>query len=252
MSCELWAGKIEAYVDNEGSREHFAAVEEHLRTCPGCARDALSRIQLKRATAAAALRYTPSRDFRLRVEKSLRKDRKSAWALAWRPALIAATAMVFVVVASTLVWTRQIETRQAIAELVDLHVATMASANPVDVVSTDRHTVKPWFQGKLPFSFNLPDLPSTQFKLLGGKVAYVDNSPAAQLLFASGKHNVSVFIAQDQPGALSTALLGGAVRDRGFNIDAWNQNGLRYVAISDTSSADIQALADLLRAAARQ
>ena len=58
---------------------------------------------------------------------------------------------------------------QALAELVDLHVATLASANPVDVISTDRHTVKPWFQGKLPFTFNLPELQNSSFKLVGGR-----------------------------------------------------------------------------------
>ena len=252
MSCELWADKLDAYVDNEGSRDDFSAMEDHMRACPDCARDALGRIQLKRATQAAAMRYTPAPEFRLRVQKSIQKDRKPLWALAWKPALLAATAMILLVVASALVFTRHVESDRAIAEMVDQHVATMASANPVDVISTDRHTVKPWFQGKLPFSFNLPELGATQFKLIGGKVAYLNRSPAAQLLFTSGKHNVSVFIEQDQPTSTPSALLAGSSRDRGFNVDTWSANGLRYIEVSDTNAADMRALAELLKAAARQ
>lgn len=251
MSCEHWAGRLDAYVDNEGPREEFASVEEHLHACSDCAREALGRIQMKRATAAAAMRYTPSPEFRLRVEQGLRKDRKTGWALAWRPAMLAAAAILLAAVATTLVWTRHVESREAMAELVDLHVATLASANPVDVVSTDRHTVKPWFQGRLPFSFNLPELGNTQFKLEGGRVAYLNRSAAAQLLFSSGKHNITVFIAPDQPGSLPSPLLGGATRDRGFNIETWAQNGLRFVAISDTNAADIRVLADDLKSAGR-
>lgn len=252
MSCELWAGKLDAYVDGEGAREDLLAMEEHLRTCPDCAREALATMQLKRATQLAAQRFTPSPEFRLRMEKMLRKNRKPAGWLAWRPGLIAVAAVLLLALASSLVFTRHVEREQALAELLDLHVATLASANPVDVISTDRHTVKPWFQGKLPFSFNLPELANTQFKLLGGRVAYLNHSPAAQLLFQTGKHQISVFIVQEQDGqrgAISAALNSGAVREKGFNMETWSENGLRYTVVSDTNAADVHALSELLTAA---
>jgi anti-sigma factor RsiW len=252
MSCELWAEKIDAYVDGEGSREDLAATEAHINACPSCAREALSRMQLKRATQTAAQRYQPSPQFRLRVQQSIRKKNKPMWALAWRPSLIAAVALVLLLVTSGLVWTRHVAREQALAELVDLHVSTLASANPVDVISTDRHTVKPWFQGKLPFAFNLPELANTPFKLLGGKVAYLDHSPAAQLLFESGKHQLSVFIVQAPPRPTPAALDAGPSRERGFSIETWGANGLSYTVISDTNPADVHALSELLKAAARQ
>jgi anti-sigma factor RsiW len=251
MSCELWAEKLDAYVDGEGSREELAATEAHINACPSCAREALSRIQLKRATQAAAQRYQPSPEFRLRVQQSIRKKDKPTWALAWRPSLIAAVALLLLVVTSGLVWTRHVAREQALAELVDLHVATLASANPVDVVSTDRHTVKPWFQGKLPFTFNLPQLANTPFKLLGGKVAYLNHSPAAQLLFESGKHQLSVFIVQAPPRPTPAALDAGSSRERGFSIETWSANGLSYTVISDSNPADVHALSALLKAAGR-
>jgi anti-sigma factor RsiW len=160
-----------------------------------------------------------------------------------------AAALLLTVVPGTL-WLRHSSRQQAIAQVVDLHVATLASANPVDVISTDRHTVKPWFQGKLPFTFNLPELDGSAFKLLGGKLEYLGHSPSAHLLFELHKHNLSVFIAQQGKGPL---LRGGAPadsRESGFNVEVWDQNGLHYVIVSDAASSDVRALADLFRAAA--
>jgi anti-sigma factor RsiW len=127
----------------------------------------------------------------------------------------------------------------------------MASANPVDVVSTDRHTVKPWFQGKLPFTFNLPELQDSPYKLLGGKLVYFKHTPGAQLLFELRKHQLSVFIVQDQQGVIPLGPAVSETSNRGFTVETWSQAGLRYVVISDTSFTDVHALSDLLRGAAK-
>ncbi len=135
------------------------------------------------------------------------------------------------------------------AELLDLHVATLASANPVDVISTDRHTVKPWFQGKLPFTFNLPELQNSPFKLVGGRVMYFKHSAGAQLLFDLRNHQMSVFILQDQSGVIP--LETGVTREMAFNVESWSEGGLRYVVIGDASPSDVRELSEMLRAAAR-
>ncbi len=198
MTCDLYRDKLDAYVDAACSAEELASLEAHLRTCSACAADALSRVQMKRKIQAAAARYSPSPEFRRRIEKSIQPKRPPAWTFGWMPRLaVAAIALVLVVVGLTL-WVRHSAREQALAELVDLHVATLASANPVDVISTDRHTVKPWFQGKIPFTFNLPELQNSSFKLVGGKVTYFEHSPAAQLLFQVRSHQLSVFILQDE------------------------------------------------------
>ena len=77
-------------------------------------------------------------------------------------------------------------------------MATLASASPVDVISADRHTVKPWFQGKIPFAFNLPELQNSEFSLLGGRMTYLDQTPGAHLIYDVRKHHISVFIFQEQ------------------------------------------------------
>jgi len=249
MTCENWREWLDAYVDECCTPEQFAGIEDHLQSCSSCAAEALARLQLKRATrSAAAAHFVPSPEFRLRIEKTVQKSRKPLWRAAWIPALATVCALVLIVV-SAITFTRHQAREQAIAELLDLHVATLASANPVDVVSTDRHTVKPWFQGRLPFTFNLPELQDSSFKLLGGKLAYFRHAPGAQLLFEVRKHQISVFILQNQPGSESLPASVTASSERGFSVETWSQSGLRYVVISDTNPSEVHELADLLRAA---
>jgi anti-sigma factor RsiW len=251
MTCDVWRGKLDAYIDNDASQEELASLEAHLRTCPSCAADALGRVQMKRITqAAAASRYAPSPQFRLRLEKSIQSKRKPVWAFSWMPLLAAAVALVLIV-ASVALWMWYSARELVMAELLDLHVATMASANPVDVVSTDRHTVKPWFQGKLPFTFNLPELQNSAFKLIGGRVMYLKHSAGAQLLFELRNHRISVFVMQDRPGMVSLPMGVTAIREMAFNLETWSEGGLRYVVVGDTGPADIHELGELLRSAAR-
>jgi len=158
MTCDVWKSKLEPYVDSELSDDELAKVESHLRACASCAADALGRLQMKRITQAAGARYSPTPQFRLRIEQSIRAKRKPVWALGLMPRLAAVSALLLLLVWSADLWMGHSQREQALTELADLHVATLASANPVDVVSTDRHTVKPWFAGKLPFTFDVPEL----------------------------------------------------------------------------------------------
>jgi anti-sigma factor RsiW len=259
MNCDIKPELLDAYADDSCSPEELTQVESHLRDCPSCVREVLGRIQGKRMNRAAAARFTPSPEFRLRIEKSIR-PKPGLTSLLPMPFLISrlsvvAAALVVVAIAvsiSVTLWTRHSAREQALSELLDLHVATLASANPVDVISTDRHTVKPWFQGKLPFTFNLPELQNTPFRLIGAKLMYFRHSPGAQLLFETGKHSISVFIVQDQAGMITPGTAVGSNREKGFSVESWSAAGLRYVAISDTGPRDIHALSELLRSAAGQ
>jgi anti-sigma factor RsiW len=246
MTCEQLRQKLGSYVDGNCSPEELSVLEEHLRGCPQCAAEALSLTQMKQITrTATAARYSPSPQFRLRVEESIgnTKPRKPLFTTAWMPSLVT-VAVALLLIESSIVWVRHSDREQAVAELLDLHVATLASANPVDVVSTDRHTVKPWFQGKLPFAFNIPELGNSPFRLLGGKLVYFRHSPGAQLVFTLGKHQLSVFILQDQ-----TSIAAASTREKGFTVEAWSEAGLRYIIISDANPSDVHALSQLLQSA---
>lgn len=247
MTCDQWRDKLDAYLDSACSEEEHASIDAHLRTCASCAAEALGRLQMKRMTQSAAARYSPSPEFRQRIEKSIQPIRRSTWRSGWMPSLGLAAVALVLLVAGFAIWLRHSAREQALSELVDLHVATLASANPIDVISTDRHTVKPWFQGKLPFTFNLPELQGSSFKLIGGRVTYFEHSPGAQLLFQVRNHDLSVFIFQDQPGMIPLTMGLTTERELDFNAETWSEGGLRYVVVGDAGPADIHALSDLMR-----
>jgi anti-sigma factor RsiW len=142
--------------------------------------------------------------------------------------------------------------QRTLGELADLHVATLASSAPVDVVSSDRHTVKPWFAGRIPFSFNLPDLSESPFSLLGGRVAYLHQEAGAQLLFQIRQHRISVFIFPGREGAARWfGMERTPTRQEAFSVETWTADGLRYFAISDVGAQDLHRLAELMRRAAQ-
>jgi anti-sigma factor RsiW len=248
MTCDLWRDKLDAYADDSCSGEELANIEDHLRACTACAAEALARIQVKRAIrAAASARFSPSPEFRLRLEKSIHKSRKPLWLSLWTQSLAASVLALLLIAASVVSWTRHAAREAAMAELLDQYLATMASANPVDVISTDRHTVKPWFQGKLPFTFMLPELNNSPYKLLGGKVVFFKHSPGAQLLYELRNHRLSVFIVQDQSGEFPLQSGIAAFSPKGFSVETWSRSGLRFAVIGDSNPADVHALGDLLR-----
>jgi anti-sigma factor RsiW len=247
MVCEQWRGKLDAYADGELDSAEANALGAHLRTCASCAADVLERVQMKRSVQMAGKRYVASAEFRNRVAKSIaaKPRREAGWY--WRIlALPALAVLILSVVVNLYVGRENARRNKLYSELADLHVSTLASATPVDVVSTDRHTVKPWFQGKIPFSFNLPELQGSQFTLLGGRVTYLEQTPGAHLLYQIRKHEISVFIFQDR-GQDTASLPSGPVHALSFNLESWTQNGLRYFVVGDVGAEDIQALSKLLR-----
>jgi anti-sigma factor RsiW len=247
MACETGRDKIEAYSDGELPATEMRAMGEHLRACPSCTSDLLERVQSKRAIKTAGMRYSPSEDLRLRVQKEISAKKKSVGLWNWVPQLSATFALVAVALL-LLYRSSSLRQNQTFAELADLHVSTLASATPVDIISTDRHTVKPWFQGKIPFTFNLPELQNTPFTLEGGKLSYLNQAPGAQLIFKIGNHRISVFIFQDRGSRIFTASDDRA-RHLTFNEEMWTTDGLRYYAIGDAEASDIRKLSDLLKAA---
>jgi anti-sigma factor RsiW len=158
----------------------------------------------------------------------------------------AAAAMVFFV----FLWAGHRQTSDAVAEIADLHVNALASTNQVDVVSTDRHTVKPWFQGKIPFTFNVPELSGTDFTLVGGRLAYFHQQPGAQLIVSMRQHKISVFIFQDSAKMESEFPRTTAVdRRTSFGMETWQSEKLRFVIVSDADPSGIDNLARMFKEA---
>jgi len=248
MVYDSWTEKLDAYLDGELASAEARALGEHLRGCAGCAAESLSRVQQKRAIQAAGQRFTPDPAFRARIQQSIAVRRRFSWGRLWMPVLAAAMAMLIVGALSLTVNRNRRADRQLLSELADLHVATLASSNPVDVVSTDRHTVKPWFEGKIPFTFNLPELQSSPFVLVGGRVSYLRQSPGAELIFRVRQHQISVFIFQDQ-APREAGMIQPVRTALSFQVRTWRHNGLQYFVIGDASPQDLDNLSELIKAA---
>jgi anti-sigma factor RsiW len=249
MACDPWLPQLDAYLDGELPTESMRALDAHLRTCPACAADVLARVQFKRAVKTVGARFTPRPEFRNLVSRKISQKPRLGWNFGW--ALTTATLAVVVVAGllSTYVERQTTRRQQFYSELADLHVSTLASANPVDVVSSDRHTVKPWFQGKVPFTFNLPELQNTDFTLLGGRVTYLRQVPGAHLIYQVRKHQISVFLFPED--LLRVSYKTNVSKERTFNSDTWTQDGLRYIVFGDVAQEDIRKLSDLLQRAGK-
>jgi anti-sigma factor RsiW len=247
MVCESWKAKLDTYLDGEVPQEEMRSFDAHVRNCPSCSADALARVQLKRAIQVAGKRFAASADFRKRMQHNIAPKRRRSFRLGWTLAAAAAVVLVVGTLTSTYLGNRS-GTNQVFSEIADLHVATLASSSPVDVISTDRHTVKPWFQGRIPFAFNLPELQNSEFSLLGGRMTYLEQTPGAHLIYDLRKHHISVFVFQER--SLPARLSDSPPRPDKlpFNTETWSQGGLRYFVIGDASAADIDSLAGLFKA----
>jgi anti-sigma factor RsiW len=255
MACDLYSAgdkqpQLAAFVDGELSGDARRELEAHVAACPVCAAEMQSLVHLKNSVRRTATQhFVPSAEFRRRITAQV-QPRRRAWraGLIWAPSL-AAVAIILVAVG----WVVQRQSGGSLSatrsEIVDLHVAELASANPVDVVSTDEHTVKPWFEGKLPFAVNLPDLTKAQFTLLGGRVVYLHQSPGAALLFQYRKHRLSTYVFQESPKWNIGSVPGKVEQQDSFWVETWNAGGLRYFVVGDTSAENVDQLAGLMRSA---
>lgn len=250
MACESWKSQLDSYVDGELPSEEMRVFGAHIRTCASCASDTLVRVQMKRSIQSAGKHFSPTAEFRNRVQQNIAgRPRRRSMGFGW----IAATAIlaILVVVGMTVTyigrdWARH---EQVYSELADLHVATLASSSPVDVISSDQHTVKPWFRGKVPFTFDLPELHNSEFSLLGGRITYLGQIPGAHLIYQVRKHEISVFIFPEESLRGKWDGEYPAAKELSFNMQTWSQGGLRYCLIGDASAGDINSLAESLKRA---
>ena len=245
MTCSTPNSEIMLYADAELSPDRASAIEAHLRSCGDCTSRLAQALQLKRAVRGAGLRFAPSAEMRARVRATISPRRRRS---AWIPALAFAALLLIVSAVAVRFMTARSLSQQLLAEVVDRHVSALASANPVEVVSTDRHTVKPWFQGKLPFTFNLPELAGSPYTLEGGRLTFLNQSPGAQLIYDLRKHHITVFIFQERDVHMP---LSSDTHAASFTVETWTQGGLRYFVVGDVAPDDLKNLIDLLKTAAR-
>lgn len=253
LSCPI----LNALADGELSAEDLASTNQHLAGCSSCTSNALYLTLLKSATARAGRRFIQPSGLRDRILHQIRQNSSPRQVQRIEGARLpkpgsgfygwaTAAALVLVFVGSLYVQHRASHSAMvssqyaALAtEACDQHIAALAANQSPQVISSDRHTVKPWFQGKLPFSFNLPENLPDGTRLDGANLTYIHNRPAAQLLYSMGQHRVSVYLEQEME---QTGFNGLPTELSGFHIVSFRASQVHGIAVSD---ADPARLSDL-------
>jgi anti-sigma factor RsiW len=247
MSNHYPAEQIEMLLDGElaaGGSE----LQRHVDSCADCTATLARAALQKSAVRSAGKRFVARPQFRDALRERLaEKSRPSFGRRVNRLASLAAA----VAFALALGWigmtvmqwrTDRVAT---LSELVDIHTLTLASSNPVDVVSSDRHTVKPWFEGKVPFSFDLPDLPlDGRVALLGGKLAWIRGAAVAQMVIRDGQHRFSLFV-MPSDSAAARSLRTGEQNRNGVRFLIWQRDDLLWVLAGNTDPAELEEVAKL-------
>lgn len=266
MSSHLSSSMLSALADGELSREELAGVHEHLAGCPACTSQALSESLLKATTGRAGQRYAAPHDLQQRLAQLAARERTSlnsakdsnsarARSPLWSARLgwLAMAAVLLIAIGIGLVQHRMVRSQRSsdqsaalVTEVCDQHIAALAAGPVPQVVSSDRHTVKPWFQGKIPFSFNLPENLPPNTTLDGANMTYLGSQPVAQLLYSIGRHRVSVFLRER---STSDAALPFPMDHAGFHVQGFDTDDLRVIAVSDVDPARLRELVAAIREA---
>jgi anti-sigma factor RsiW len=230
MNCEQ-REKTGLYLDGEMEPAAQQAFAGHLETCAECSAAVLEQQELKKAVRIAGKRFNAPPELYAAARKQLRPEPRVRRLWKWAMAPLAVLLLALV----TYIAIPRGHADPMLSGLVDQHVTTLASSNPVDVVNSNLHVVKPWFQGRLPFTFNMPELTGTNFQLIGGKQVFVNQRPGAQLLYLAGQHKISIFIFQAPESGKSSPRWN---RDLSFTVSSWSGGGRECYLVTDASQTE--------------
>jgi anti-sigma factor RsiW len=246
MSCQELQTMRDAYLDGELDLAHSLEIEKHLRECASCARayDELRSLQM--AMRSDALRFPLPPGLTRRVRSAVRRESGAALPLLrWRWLIPSISLGLVAIIVAGLLFSRTSTDDLVASEVVAGHVRSLMAGHLTDVASTDQHTVKPWFDGKLDFSPPVKDLTQQGFELIGGRLDYIANRPVAALVYQRRKHFVNVFI---WPASTASDTKPTAQVRQGYNLVHWTAAGMTYWIVSDLNLAELQQFAQELLA----
>jgi len=249
MDCVRASTLLHPCVDHELDAVHIKEMEAHLEACVSCRQRHEENVTLRSLLQGRAPRYAASVHLRSKIRALMRSARRGSRlrefaAPGWLGFGGALAATVLLTSAITYYSILPSHTDRVVDEVVATHVRSLITNRLADVESSDQHTVKPWFNGKLDFSPPVKELAAQGFPLVGGRLDYVDRRPIAALLYRHQQHWVSVFVWPDQSS--NEAALRNFSK-RGYQITQWSGDGLRFYVISDITSSEMSRLVALLR-----
>ena len=253
MSCQRAQELIHGYLDGELDLARSLEFEQHMHECEICARSYRSQTTLRSSLKNDSLYYTAPEKLKKRIQSSLRKEARtqvSSRAFNWRWLTVGAS-LAFMLLIGVVVWRlapRSISPsgEELLAqEIVSDHVRSLQMPGHLtDVLSSDQHTVKPWFDGKVDFAPPVKDFAGQDFRLYGGRLEYLNNRTVATLIYQRRLHYINLFIwPAEQAGSTSEVMS----QRQGYNLIHWTDSGMNYWAISDLNSVELREFARLVR-----
>jgi anti-sigma factor RsiW len=248
MGCADIQELLDGYMDGELDLVRGLEIERHLRDCPECARaqDALRSLQA--ALRTESLRFVPPAALSDRVRSSLRQADREATArrrTPWRGLAVAAS-VAFVLVAAwgTRQWLLISRDDRVAQEVAASHIRSLLPGHVTGVESSDRHTVKPWFLGKVPFAFPVGDFTDQGFHLVGGRLDQVDRRKVAGLVYKRREHVINLLI---WPAPQEPARQPQALTVQGYHTVHWTRGEMTYWAVSDLNQPELEQFARLVQ-----
>ena len=268
MACADKTLLLHAYVDGELDLVRNLEVEEHLKTCPACAEELSGHRTLRSSLRSGNLYHRAPQELKARiraaalgesappVKSAVPVESARSSVVSMRPAqrrpifewlAVAAAILIAVALGSRLGPGIGSSSRPDLIadEAIASHIRSLQPGHLMDVQSTDQHTVKPWFDGKLDFSPPVTDFSDQGFPLIGGRLDYLDHRNVAALVYQRRKHLISIFVWPESSGGNSSSL----ERQRflnGYNFLSWQHAGVYFCAVSDVSVGDLRQLKELL------
>ena len=257
MTCAETVRLLDAYLDNELDLRAALEVEEHVARCASCAAAEQSLPALQSSARANLIRHPLPKSLQARLmpvapavspprQRDPESERPSParprW-LAWAP--LAATAAAAALLLVTVPRLRPSATESTAADaVISAHVRSLLANHLTDVASSDQHTVKPWFQGKLDYSVAVTDFAAEGFPLVGGRLDYVEETLAASLVYKRAQHVVNLFVWPSKSNGEEPLW---RLSRRGYNAHRWSKDGMHYWAVSDLNETDLAKFVALVR-----
>jgi anti-sigma factor RsiW len=241
MNCQQARPLISPYADGELESAAILELEQHLKGCSACALSWHNLQSLEKALKQDALYFTAPEELRRRIKSELPSPRKTApqrqaWNWNWLTAGLSGVAAACLALLTMVALTRPSSEQRLTQEIVSCHIRSLMANHALDVASTDQHTVKPWFNGKLDFSPPVKDLAAQKFPLIGGRLDYLEGRSVAALIFQRGKHVINLFIwpakaADSKPAAIAPR--------QGYHLIRWSDAEMVFWAVSDLNEKEL-------------
>jgi anti-sigma factor RsiW len=248
VKCEEAARLIDPYLDGELDLTACVVLEEHLADCIACRKKQEARQALTFLVREEAPRFKASPFLATRIRAALRAEKPAAGKIPWWHSLPTAwiylgVAAVFTLFAFAFFLSGSGTSTQLAREAISDHVRSLQVNHLMDIASTDQHTVKPWFAGKLDYSPQVIDLSPSGYPLVGGRLDVLDHRNVAAIIYQRRKHFINLFIWPADKSSLDKTFY----EEDGYHVLEWTKSGMNYLAVSELGEKELREFTTMIQ-----